>query len=117
MYRTRMIAPFYLPGLFYGSLPDPRVGSGGVLKYSRVGSARIESGQDVFKSRGSDRVGGRRFESRGLGRVGSCQEVFKSHESGRVGSGGFQISQVGPGRVKMFSKARGVGSGRVTTRY
>ena len=76
-----------------------RVGSGqevfeiSWVKSSRVGSSRVESSQEVFKSHGSDRVtavGSNRTGSRGVrnlaGWVESGQEIFKSHGSGRVKS-------------------------------
>ena len=45
------------------------------------------------------------------GRVGSGQEVFETSGSGRIGSRGFQISRVRSGQVTTCQNLRG--SGRV----
>ena len=57
-----------------------RVGSRGVQNVTDL----VGSGQEVFK----------------ISRGRSGQEVFKSHGSGRVGSKMFEISRVVSGRVK-----------------
>ena len=62
----------------------------------------------------SDRVGSRGVRNL-PGRVETAQQVFKSRGSGRLGSAAFQISRVGSSRVKTSSKS--CGSGRVKSRH
>ena len=73
--------------------------------------AGLLTGQEVFKT--WDRVGSRGFElSRvGSGRVESGQEVLKSRGSGRIWSIGFEISRVGSQVESGVFKSHGVGSG------
>ena len=68
-----------------------------------------ESGQEVSKSRGSDRVESGRIR----------QEVFESHGSGLVGSGGFQNLAGRVGSVHEYFSSLGsgrVGSGQEVTK-
>ena len=115
-----------MSGLFTGH--DPTRGlSQEVFKILWVGSRGcrnltdpVVSGQEVFKSHGSDRVGlGRIRRCSNItgrvmsGRVGPGQDVVRTRGWNRVGSGGFQTSRAGSGQVRRLSKFRGrLGSGQ-----